>query len=170
MTATVLPFRTAVRTAAPPTAVPAVEITRRPFGRAADWQRTIVAECRRHRTPDRQLVAFLKETGLLACCTFLAGGPGEALTFRFIGAPTIAALGADWARGQLGKPEETDPLQDFAASVGGQYREAIDSGEALYNHIVTRGVTASPFSYDHALIGWALPSGERAILSAITLH
>lgn len=168
MTAVVLPFPVArpLLRRAPPTVI----IDRQRLRRAADWQLAIVDECRRHRSLNPSLVAYLKGSGLLSRCTFLAAAPGEPLVFRFIGQPTVSVLGTEWARRQLGQPEDSDPHRDFATSVGGQYHEAIESGEALYNRIVTRGVTASPFAYDHTLIGWTLPSGERALLSAITVR
>lgn len=101
-------------------------------------------------------------------CTFLASnGPDAPLTFRYIGAPTIKVLGAKWASDHLGQPEEADPHQVLADGVGAQYREAIEGGEAVFNHaLLTMSGVVYPFT--HTLIGWADGAGRRAVLSCVT--
>lgn len=147
---------------------PEITITRQPVNRAADWQEAIAQECRRHRRLTPAVFAFLRTTGLLSRCTFLASEPGGPLTFRFIGVPTLTVLGTAWARGVLHQPDEADPHADFAAAIGEQYADAIESGDIVFNTIAVQGI-GQGFRYTHMLAGWT-EHGRRAVLSAVALH
>lgn len=148
-----------------------LDLHRETTARMADWQAAIIRECQRHEELCPAIFDFLKRTKLLHRCTFLASDvPGGPLLFRYIGAPTIAVLGRGWARQQLGQPEEEDPFEAVATTVGAQYVEAISGGEALFNTVATTGMGSHPMSFDHALFGWEARDGRRAVLSAITLH
>ncbi|MFC5358815.1 hypothetical protein [Azospirillum himalayense] len=135
---------------------------------AAEWQQQIVTECRRQRTLTPTVFRFLKGSGLLGRCTFLASeGPAEPLRFCYIGAPTVGVLGRGWARSVLDQPVDQDPHTEFACRVGLEYAEAIGAGEALFNRIAVAGV-GRPFVYTQALFGWD-DRGRRAVLSAIDM-
>ncbi len=148
---------------------PLVDIHPQPLRFASEAQQAVAAACARQASLTGALRAVLKETGLLAHCTLLAAAPGGPLTFRYIGVPTRRILGEEWARGQLGRPDEEDPHQDFSASVGVQYRRAIEGGEPVLNRVFCTGVTPAPFAYTHLLFGFSLPTGERAVLSCVQL-
>ncbi|MBP2233402.1 hypothetical protein J2847_006740 [Azospirillum agricola] len=168
----VLSFPEVGRNSDRPTAEPVTTILRLTLAEATDWQRTIMAECRRQRVLTPSLPAFLKRAGLIDRCTFLSSiGPGEPLCFRHLGVPTLSVLGRAWGRTVLNQPDEMDPHVEFAHSVGAQYAESIGSGEAVFNRVTVSGV-GKPFVYTHALYGWE-DRGRRAVLSAVdvqTLH
>ncbi|TWA76875.1 hypothetical protein FBZ83_11716 [Azospirillum brasilense] len=144
-----------------------VTIERRPIHAAADWQSWIVNECRTQKTLSPSIFSFLKGTGLLVRCTFLASdGPNSPLLFRYIGAPTVEFLGRAWARQQIGKPDLDDPHHAITEGIGPQYREAIEGGEPLFNQVTITGLSADQKVYTHALYGWQ-DSGRRAVLSCL---
>lgn len=155
-----------------PTTAPAIDVSRLSLVEAADWQQQIMAECRRQRVLTPSLPTWLKRSGLMDRCTFLASdGPGLPLVFRYLGAPTLSVLGRAWGRSVLNQPDETDPHIDYAHRIGAEYAETIDAGEAVFNRITVSGM-GRPFIYTHALYGWE-DRGRRAILSAVdvqTLH
>ncbi len=133
---------------------------------AADWQCQVIEECRRQRALTPAVFSFLKATGLLSRCTFLASeGPADPLRFHYIGAPTIGVLGRAWARSVLDQPVDQDPHTEFACRVGAEYAEAIASGEALFNSFSVTGL-GRPFDYVQALFGWS-DGGRRAVLACI---
>lgn len=147
-----------------------LQISRQRCGTMADWQAAIVAECRRHRTLCRPVFDFLKGSGLLTRCTFLASDtPDGPLVFRHIGAPTLSVLGRAWGRAMLNQPTEDDPHTEFSASINAQYASAI-AGEVVHNRIVMLGPWADGKPYTHALYGWRADDGRRAVLSAIALE
>ncbi|MBB3264069.1 hypothetical protein FHW79_001684 [Azospirillum sp. OGB3] len=136
---------------------------------AADWQQQIVAECRRQRTLTPAVFRFLKDSGLLSRCTFLASeGPADPLRFCYIGAPTVAVLGRAWARSVLDQPVDRDPHTEFARRVGAEYVEAMAGGEALVNRFSVAGL-GRPFDYVQALFGWS-DGGRRAVLACIDVQ
>lgn len=143
-----------------------IEIQRLPLGMAADWQYTVAAHCQRLRTPSAAVFSFLKATGLHARCVLLAGEPGCPLVFRFIGEPSIRFFGASWARRQLGRPEHEDPHGTIAATIGAEYREAMEAGPVL-NRLRIAGLSAVPLVYTHMVFGWRLDTGHRAVLSCL---
>lgn len=109
-------------------------------------------------------VADLQKASIYTRSVFLsASTPDEPLAFRYIGEPTVGFFGRDWAREQLGRPHLSDPYSTFAAAIDAEYREAIEGGEPVYNRLVVDGL-ANPFIYSHLLLGYALPSGRRAVL------
>lgn len=146
-----------------------VHVDRQTVGSALDWQQAIIGECRRHDGPSPEIVQFLKKSGLLNRCCYLAsdvdGGP---LKFRFIGRPALDTLGEAWGRMVLNRPEVEDPHCDFSMAIARQYAEAIETGEPLVNEIAVTGI-GRPFSFVHALIGWQC-GRQRAILSAVKMH
>ncbi|CAO3372918.1 hypothetical protein [Azospirillum argentinense] len=148
------------------------DVQRLTFADAADWQRTIIGECRRQRTLSPAVFSFLKAEGLIDRCTFLASeAPGDAIRFRYIGVPTLRVLGRAWGRSVIGQPEAQDPHSEFAYRVGLEYAEAIGAGESLFNQFSVTGL-GRPFVYTQALYGWE-DRGRRAVLSCIdvqTLH
>ncbi|MCW2244744.1 hypothetical protein M2352_000335 [Azospirillum fermentarium] len=152
----------------PPAADPAVTIRRHPVRTAADWQQILARFWRAHRTLDPAVPGFLKDAGLLSRCTFLASGPGGPLTFRHIGAPTLAVLGRGWGRAVLHQPDDADPHAGYARLIGAEYAEAIEGGEPVFNTVTVRGIGAG-FSYSHLLAGWT-GGDRRAVLSAVVLH
>ncbi|MBK3797850.1 hypothetical protein GAY33_01095 [Azospirillum brasilense] len=150
---------------------PAVEvkIDRHRIADALDWQQAIIAEARRYPGGSPALVRWLRETGLLAQCSYFSTDPeGGPLRFRFIGRPALDTLGEAWGRMMLGRPENEDPHDIFAAAISHQYLEAIDGGGAVYNEIAVTGI-GQPFSFTHALIGWQI-GARRAVLSAVKMH
>ncbi len=164
----VVRFPSRHRGAERPASSEALVIDRRPVNDAADWQQDIRAECRRLRALSPSVFAYLKTTGLLFRCTFLASeGRGQPLLFRYIGAPTLAFLGRSWARQQLGKPDMEDPHHTLAEGVGAQYHEAIDGAEAVFNQVIITGLSAAPKVYTHLLVGWQDGTGRRALLSCL---
>ncbi|KAA0573333.1 hypothetical protein FZ983_30430 [Azospirillum sp. B21] len=166
---TVLSFPTTDRGAQRPAIRPETTILRLTLAEAADWQQTIMAECRRQRVLTPSLPAYLKREGLMDRCTFLSStGPGEPLCFRHLGIPTLSVLGRAWGRSVLNQPDEMDPHVEFAHSVGAQYAETIGAGEAIFNRVTVSGV-GRPFVYTHALYGWEV-RGRRAVLSAVDLQ
>lgn len=149
-----------------------VDLQRLPMRDAAPWQAQVMEECRRLGKPCADVFAWLKAAGLHRRCVLLAAGPGERLRFRFIGEPTVRVLGAAWARRQLGQTDADDPHRTMAAVLGVEYREALDAGP-IVNRVTLSGLSASPLVYTHALVGWRLDTGHRAVLSLIeapTLH
>ncbi|MBK1842451.1 hypothetical protein JHL17_34155 [Azospirillum sp. YIM B02556] len=169
---TILAFPTQDRGAQRPAVRPETSIARLTLAEATDWQRTIMAECRRQRVLSPSLPAFLKRAGLMDRCTFLSSaGPAKPLCFRHLGVPTLSVLGRAWGRAVINQPDEADPHVEFAHSVGAQYAESIGAGEAVFNRVTVSGV-GQPFVYTHALYGWE-DRGRRAVLSAVdvqTLH
>lgn len=151
---------------------PEITVSRLALDAAADWQRTILAECRRQRTLTPSVFAYLKRTGLLERCTFLASmDPGSALAFRYLGTPTLGVLGRAWGRSALNRPLDANSHSELSDSAGAQYAEAIEGGEAVFNRISVTGL-GQPFVYTHAVYGW-IDRGRRAALSCIdvqTLH
>lgn len=147
----------------------AIDTRRLTMRNAADWQQQIVAECRRQRTLTSAVFRFLKDSGLLSRCTFLASeGPADPLRFFYIGAPTIAVLGRAWARSVLDQPVEQDPHTEFARRVGAEYIEAMAGGEALVNRFSVAGL-GRPFDYVQALFGWS-EGGRLAVLACIDVQ
>ncbi|WP_448208580.1 hypothetical protein [Azospirillum sp. sgz302134] len=146
-----------------------IEARRLAMTSAADWQQDIITECRRQRSLNPSVFAYLKDGGLLDRCTFLASeGPSDPLRFRYIGTPTLSVMGGAWGRSVIGQPEEVDPHSEFAHRIGLEYAEAIGGGEALFNRIAVTGL-GRPFVYTQALFGWE-DRGRRAVLSAIAVH
>lgn len=165
---TILTFPVEKRGAQRPAIQQETTIVRLTLTEAADWQRTIMAECRRQRVLTPSLPAFLKRAGLMELCTFLSStGPGEPLVFRHLGVPTLSVLGRAWGRSVLNQPDEADPHVEFAHSIGAQYAESIGAGEAVFNRVTVSGV-GRPFVYTHALFGWE-SKGRRAVLSAVDI-
>ncbi|MBK3735702.1 hypothetical protein GAY29_21890 [Azospirillum brasilense] len=164
---TVLRFpQTAIQ---PPPVEVDVRIARHRTADALDWQQAIIAEARRYPGGSPALIRWLRETGLLAQCSYFStdsdGGP---LRFRYIGRPALDTLGEAWGRMMLGRPENEDPHDIFAAAISRQYAEAIEGGEAVYNEISVTGI-GQPFSFTHALIGFQAGT-RRAVLSAVKMH
>jgi hypothetical protein len=165
---TLLTFPTTDRGAQRPASLPEIGVTRQSIRRCADWQATIAEECRRQRTLNPRVFEFLKTSGLLERCTFLATDePGGRLRFKYIGAPTLAKLGRAWGRSMLNHPLDESPHAEFSASVDAQYGDAIASGDLVLNRIDVHGI-GQPFAYTHLLVGWE-DKGRRAVLSAIDL-
>lgn len=161
----ILAFPTTNRGAA---ARPEIEVEHQPLRRCADWQADIARECRRQRTLNPGIFHYLRFSGLIECCTFLAsetaGGP---LVFQHISVPTLTKLGRAWGRSMLGQPIDGSSHTEFTHSVESQYGAAISSGELLLNRIEVHGIGA-PFAYTHLLVGWE-DGRRRAVLSAINL-
>lgn len=143
-----------------------ITLQRLPIREAAPWQVDVVTECRRLGTPCVDVFAWLKATGLHRRCVLLAAMPGERLRFRFIGEPTVRFFGPGWARQQLGQSDADDPHRDIAETIGREYREALEFGPLL-NRVLIRGLSVEPLVYTHALVGWRLETGHRAVLSLI---
>jgi hypothetical protein len=157
---------------APRPVSPVIAVQRLTLDHAADWQLDILSECRRQKTLTPSMLTYLKRTGLLSRCTFLASlEPSSPLLFQYLGEGTLSVLGRAWGRSVLNQPEAADPHSEYAHRIGLQYVEAIGGGEALFNRISVTGL-GRPFVYTQALYGWA-DNGRRAILSCIdvqTLH
>ncbi|MBK3798655.1 hypothetical protein GAY33_05315 [Azospirillum brasilense] len=167
---TPLRFPAILRRPDPPAPAPeviTVDIHRQPEWAALDWQLAIRDLWRDHPTLCPSFKDKLKATGLLPRCCFLASLDNGPLIFRYIGEPTIAFLGREWARYQLGKPDLDDPHQTLAEGVGAQYREAIEGGAPVFNRVMITGLSAEPKIYTHLLLGWRLPDGNRALLSCL---
>ncbi|MBP2233139.1 hypothetical protein J2847_006474 [Azospirillum agricola] len=146
-----------------------VEINRQPLRFAADWQLAIAEECRRQQTLGPAVFHYLQASNLLTRCLYLSSETADGpLLFRYIGVPTRTCLGDDWARANLGKPD-TAPSDGLVNGVDAQYREAIDAGQPVYNRVFVTDVMDTPLSYTHMLVGWRLPDGRRAVLSALEL-
>ncbi|WP_448206500.1 hypothetical protein [Azospirillum sp. sgz302134] len=164
----VITFPMQDRGAMPPASLD-IEAQRLTMTSAADWQQDIIAECRRQRSLNPAVFAYLKDGGLLDRCTFLASeGPSDPLRFRYIGTPTLSVMGRAWGRSVIGQPEEVDPHTEFAHRIGLEYAEAMTAGEGLFNHFVVTGL-GRPFAFTHALYGWS-DRGRRAVLSCIDVH
>ena len=156
------------RGATRPAILPEITVRRQVLRQCADWQGAIAEECRRQRTLNLRVFDYLKTSGLLPRCTFLATDEaGTPLRFRYIGAPTLAKLGRAWGRSMLGQPLDLSPHAEFSASVDAQYGAAIASGELVLNRIEVHGI-GQAFAYTHLLVGWE-DRGRRAVLSAIDL-
>lgn len=136
---------------------------------ALDWQQTIIAEARRYPGGGPALIRWLWNSGLLDRCSYFSTAPeGGPLLFRYIGRPALDTLGEAWGRTVIGKPENEDPHDAFAAAISEQYAMAIESGEPVVNEIRVTGI-GKPFSFCHALIGWK-EGPRRAVLSAVKMH
>jgi hypothetical protein len=147
-----------------------VDVRRHPMQAAADWQRHVLDLWRRHPWPQPGFLKGLKSQGWLDRCVFLSSaGEGRPLAFQFIGTPTIKILGTDWARSQLGRSYLADPHADLAYDLGEQYREAIETGEPIYNRVRITGLPDQPVDYSHLLLGWTLPGGRQALLTCVDL-
>lgn len=151
----------------PPAIEARTEIHRQPMAFASDWQQAVLELYRRDRNLNPDFAQRLKAMDLLRRCVFLASDGAGPLLFRYIGEPTISFLGADWARAQLGKPDDQDPHQCLADGVGPQYREAIEGGQPILNRVEITGMSAAPKVYTHLLLGWRRPDGRRALLSCL---
>lgn len=164
--ATVIPFPTPAISRSGPMDV---AVRRLAVGDAADWQRNILAECRRQRAFTPDIPGYLAKAGLMNRCTFLASdGPTSPLLFKHLAATTVAVLGRAWGQAMLDQPEEADPHGELAHHVGLQYAEAIEGGQALFNRISVAGL-GRPLVYTQALYGWS-EGGRRAVLSCIDVQ
>lgn len=144
-----------------------VEVHRQPEWAALDWQLAIRDLWRRHRHVTPAFTAELQQMGLLhRCCYFSAHRPGEPLAFRYISEPTVRYFGAEWAEAQLGKPHTGDPNELYAQVIDAVYEGAIAEGRPVYNRLVLNG-PPTPTVYNHLLLSWSLPTGERALLACI---
>lgn len=156
------------REPAPP-APPAVTVTihRQPLSVAADAQAAVCELWKRNRLGlPPTLANELSQAGLIRNCGFLSAEPTGPLIFRRIADATVRALGVDWARQQLGSPNEADPHSEYARQLAAEYEEAIEGGEAVYNHLVIHGLPR-PVIYSHLLVGWTSPEGRKALLTCI---
>lgn len=150
-----------------PTPAVTVSVHRQPLRVASDAQTVIVDLWRRHRRFRPAVKAEIDAAGVLDHCGFLASDdPGGPLVFRRIARPTVRALGRAWALSQLGRPNDEDPFSEYAALIGAEYREALDSGEPVYNQLVIHGLS-QPVNYSHLLVGWRSPAGKQALLTCI---
>ncbi|MGY0794278.1 hypothetical protein ACW7BJ_33440 [Azospirillum argentinense] len=164
-----MPAIIARRPKPPPQIETDVSIHRQPVGVAADWQTGIASECARHEILCPPVFEYLKATGLVTRCVFLSSEDGVGpLLFRYIGLPTRQTLGNAWADAHLGKPDSA-PSANLADGIDAQYREAIEAGEPLLNRVCVTGLKATPLHFSHLLMGWRLPNGRRALLSAVEL-
>jgi hypothetical protein len=153
----------------PPPAQIDIAIERLVIGAAADWQKSVLAECKRQRTLTPAIPGYLKETGSLNHCTFLASTDSvSSLLFIHLGYSTLAVLGRAWGRAVLKRPQEADPHSELARCIGVQYAEAIEGGQALVNRISVTGL-GRPFVYTQALYGWS-HSRRRAVLSCVDVQ
>ena len=165
---TLLTFPTTGRNTQRPASLPEIGVSHQTLRHCADWQSSIAQECRRQRTLSPRVFDFLKASGLLERCTFLATDePGGRLRLKYIGAPTLTKLGRAWGRSMLNHPLDDSPHAEFSASVEAQYSAAIGSGELMLNRVDVHGI-GCPFAYTHLLVGWE-DRGRRAILSAIDI-
>jgi len=148
---------------------PVLDIHRQPLRFATDWQTAILDECRRHRSLCVPVYAYLRDSGLLSRCLFLSSAtPDGPLLFRHIGVPTRLCLGDEWARANLGKPDNA-PSDRLETGVAAEYVEAIETGRPILNRVFVTDVMERPLTYTHALVGWRLPDGRRALLSCLEL-
>jgi len=138
------------------------EIHRQPLAVAPDWQAEAVRLWREHRDLDPVFVDRLDAAGILGRCVVLSTDDNGQLAFRRIGEPTVRFFGRDWAAGRLGRPHIEDPFSVFAQQIDAEYRAAIDGGEPVLNRLVVHGL-ARPFIYSHLLLGYARPSGRKAV-------
>lgn len=144
-----------------------VTIHRQPVGFAADHQAALLERWRGMKSaPPVTLARDLADAGLLRHCGYFDAAPGGPLTCRRFADATVRALGVGWARSMLGRPDHADPHSEYSTSLAEHYREAIEGGEPVYNHLVIHGL-AAPIVYSHLLMGWASPSGRRALLTVI---
>lgn len=153
----------------PPKPQEAVTVTihRQPVGVAADHQTALLERWRAIKAaPPVTLARDLADAGLLRHCGYFDAAPDGPLTCRRFADATVRALGAGWARSMLGKPDHADPHSEYSVSLADHYREAIEGGEPVYNHLVIHGL-ASPIVYSHLLVGWVSPGGQRALLTVI---
>ncbi|MBP2230797.1 hypothetical protein J2847_004106 [Azospirillum agricola] len=160
-----------IRSRGEPPPLPPAEVTvtihRQPLAVAADAQVAVLDHWRAHRLePSPTMGSDLREAGLLHHCGFLSADPGGPLIFRRIADATVKALGREWARQQLGKPNDDDPYSEYAIQLATHYDEAIQGGEPVYNHLVIHGL-AHPVVYSHLLVGWTSPTGQQALLTVI---
>jgi hypothetical protein len=142
------------------------EIHRQPVAVAADWQLTVAEWIRKERSLHPGVVEFLKSTGVLSRCCFLASTDGGPLVMRHLAAATTRIFGLPWARQQLGKPHVDDLHAEYAAAIDRQYREAMEIREPIYNRLSLEGVGPAPIVYSHMLFGWTC-GHRRAVLSAV---
>ncbi|TWA58634.1 hypothetical protein FBZ84_11725 [Azospirillum baldaniorum] len=154
----------------PPPQQPAetqVDIHRQPLRTALDWHQDMVALWRRHPTFGPGLHDDLKSTGLLPRCVILTARDGGPLCFRYIGEPTRRVFGDRWADQNIGKPHLEDVHGAYAQAIDAQYREAVEGGEPVYNHLVITGLPRPPVNYRHLLFGWSLGHRRQALLALI---
>ncbi|NUB05845.1 hypothetical protein FW320_06600 [Azospirillum sp. Vi22] len=152
----------------PPEPMVTATIHRQPVSVATDAQSTV---CEMWRGSKAELppsfAGDLAAAGLLRHCSFLSAERDGPLVFRRIADATVRALGTEWARQQLGKPNEDDPHSEYALQISDQYAEAIEGGEPVHNLVVLHGLP-SPIVYSHMLIGWTSPEGQKALLSCVS--
>lgn len=148
-----------------------VETNRQPLTVAAGFQDEIATFCRRHKHLSPAAFDFLKGRGYLNRVNFLAGEAGGPLLTRYLADDVVRVFGADYARRLIGQPHhEADPYGNYAAALDREYREAIEGSEPILNRIVLFGAGPAPVAYSHLLIGWSLPDGRRAVLSAVECY
>lgn len=144
-----------------------VDIHRQPLRTALDWHQDIIAVWKRNPSFGPGLHDDLKSMGLLSRCVILTSRDGGPLCFRYIGEPTRRVFGDRWADQNIGKPHLDDVHSAYARAIDAQYREAVEGGEPVYNHLVITGLPRPPVNYRHLLFGWSLGHRRQALLALI---